>query len=332
MQLHYFFKMNRMKRLVTVFLFACLLGVVQAQQPFVPDTSYNPGSALRKELKTYPFITLAAPNPDAQTKQIRNLEYHNTGTRALQLDLFIPKTSPIPAPIVLLIHGGGWSSGNKEMTHPMATALCNAGFLCASVQYRLSPEAPYPAAVADLKQAIAWMRAHATSYNGNPNQIAVLGCSAGAQLSTLMGTTHQKPFYTTETDTRNGQFAVQAIVNLDGVLAFIHPLSAEGADKPGKPSAATRWLGLHNSQNPQPWIEASPLTHADSLTPPTLFINSQHPRFHAGRDEYLQILQSHGTYTRVYTLPNTPHTFWLFNPWFDPTTRYIEEFLRTVFK
>jgi len=80
------------------------------------------------------------------------------------------------------------------------------------------------------------------------------------------------------------------------------------------------------------WIEASPLTYAGVTTPPMLFINSSFPRFHAGRDSVIAILNVHGIYSEVHTIPDTPHTFWLFHPWFGQTVDYITSFLDKVLK
>jgi len=67
-------------------------------------------------------------------------------------------------------------------------------------------------------------------------------------------------------------------------------------------------------------------------TPPVLFINSALPRFHAGRDSVISILNKHHIYSEVHTIPNTPHPFWLFHPWFEPTVKYMVDFLDTILK
>jgi pimeloyl-ACP methyl ester carboxylesterase len=116
------------------------------------------------------------------------------------------------------------------------------------------------------------------------------------------------------------------------VLCFIHPESSEGLDRPGKPSAATRWFGTNKSESKTLWDEASALYHADKNTPPVLFINSQHPRFHAGRDDMIKILDSLNIYNEVHTLPDTPHTFWLYHPWFLETAQLVDAFLEKQFR
>lgn len=83
------------------------------------------------------------------------------------------------------------------------------------------------------------------------------------------------------------------------------------------PRAWKTWLGGRFEEVPVLWQEASPLTYADADSPPTLFINSALTRFHAGRDAYIRRLTVAGATTRVHTLADTPHPFWLFDSWFE---------------
>jgi len=88
-----------------------------------------------------------------------------------------------------MIHGGGWKSGSKEMQIPLAQQISARGYVTVCVEYRLSPEALYPAAVHDIKAAIRFLRAHAEEYGIDPGKIAVSGCSAGGHLAALAGMT-----------------------------------------------------------------------------------------------------------------------------------------------
>jgi pectinesterase len=149
--------------------------------------------------------------------------------------------------------------------------------------------------------------------------------SAGGLLAALVGTTNGiKKFEGNEGNIKESS-AVQAIVDIDGILAFKHPESAEG-------KVAAEWLGGTFEEKPDVWTEASALTHTGRTTPPCLFINSSNPRFHAGRDNMIKILEGFGIYFEVHTLPDTPHPFWLFHPWFKPTLKYTVDFLDKVFK
>ena len=206
----------------------------------------------------------------------------------------------------------------------MAQHLAKNGYVGVAVQYRLSKEAKYPAAVIDLKDALRWMRKNAKEYHINPDKIAVLGASAGAQLATLIGVTPNSEIYGEQEEKISSE--VQAIINIDGIVSFIHPeAAAEG-------SYAGFWLGSLKDANFKNWKEASPLEYVNGQTPPTLFINSSMPRFHAGRDDMIEKLNEYGIYNEVHTIEGSPHSFWLMHPWFEPTLDHTVSFLDKVFK
>lgn len=246
------------------------------------------------------------------------------------MDAFYPKKkSKKGRPAILIIHGGGWRSGSRTQHYPLAQRLAALGYVCFTPEYRLSTEALYPAAVHDLKSAIRWVKANAKKYNVDTTQIVSLGFSAGGQLAALLGTTGGNPSFEGNGCHLNHSSYVQAIIDLDGTLSFVHPESGEGDDSRST-SAATYWFGYPKKAMPGLWEEASPLQHVDKTTPPTLFINSSIDRMHAGRDDYRQVLTQNDIYSEFYTFEDAPHSFPLFEPWFDPMVNYIDEFLRKV--
>jgi acetyl esterase/lipase len=303
----------------------------QTENSFPTDTSFATYSTYQKEVKNYPFITIAQSITDETVIRYKDVEYARYGDRTMHIDLYLPSPTPKgKRPAVLLIHGGGWRSGNKAMEAPMATFLASKGFICATVEYRLSTETLYPAAVIDLKTAIRWLRKNAGNYSIDTTRIAAMGCSSGGQLAALLGATNGKNLFSNELYP-NYSSDLQAVIDIDGILAFIHPESGEGADKPDKPSAATLWFGGTKDEKPEIWKEASALTHAGKTFPPVLFINSQYPRFHSGRDDLIARLDSLNIYSEVHQIENSPHPFWLFNPWFEPTANWCLQFLTKQF-
>ena len=86
-----------------------------------------------------------------------------------------------------------------------------------------------------------------------------------------------------------------------------------------------------NGRPAELWDEAAPLKYAGKNTPPTLFINSAVDRMHAGRNDYIKILNGFNIYTEVQHFENSPHSFCLYDPWFEPTVKYIDDFLKKVF-
>jgi acetyl esterase/lipase len=213
----------------------------------------------------------------------------------------------------------------------MAQELAARGYVTITVDYRLSTEATYPAAVNDLKTAIKWIRANAKAYHINADKIATWGFSAGGQLATLVGTTANSKLFPGNEIYKKQNDAVQAIVDVDGTLAFIHPESSEGDDSK-RTSAGTYWFGGPKTEHPELWNQAGALNHVDNHTPPILFLNSSVARMHAGRDDMTAKMDSLHIYHEVHTFADAPHSFNMFNPWFWPTLNYTAAFLDKMFK
>lgn len=312
--------MKTVMKKIILFLMAIISLQGLSQQVIPRDTSFTIKSAYEKERKKRPYIEIAEPALTKDVKREADIAYKTVNGRQLVLDIFYPTNTQQKKPAVLLIFGGGWRSGDKTQNHAMATELAKQGYIAVSAEYRLSPEAAYPAAVADLRDAIRWMRGHATHYGLDTGRIAAMGCSAGGQLAALLGATNKLARFGGQTiDTARS--SVQAVVDIDGILAFHHPESAEGA-------VAAQWLGEQQQGN---WEEAAPLNHVDASSVPVLFINSSLPRFHAGRDDMIRKLDSLGIYSEVHTIDDTPHPFWFFHPWFEKTMQYTAGFLKKVF-
>ena len=310
-------------RFIVVFV-ALVMGHSASAQKKVEVRPYTIATTVKKYKKDYPFIMPIEPLVSESIIAEQDIVYKTTETSNLKLDIYRPKISSDEiCPAVLLIHGGGWISGSKENQRIMAQHLAENGFVAITASYRLSREAPYPAGVIDLKDALRWMKLNAEKYHVDTQKIAVLGTSAGAQLATLVGVTPNSEIYNEKDEKISSE--VQAIVNIDGITSFIHPDAEES-------EIAGLWLGGLRNENPKNWKEASPLEYVDKNTPPILFINSSMPRFHAGRDDMIKILEENNIYSEVHTLEDSPHSFWLLEPWFQPTLDYTVSFLNKVFK
>ena len=118
-----------------------------------------------------------------------DLVYAKHGDREMKLDLYVPEKGNGPFPIVVWIHGGGWIEGNKKDCLPLNFGYCQNGYAAASLSYRFTNVAPFPAQIEDCKAAIRWLKAHAKEYNIDPNNIGVWGGSAGGHLVCLLGVT-----------------------------------------------------------------------------------------------------------------------------------------------
>ncbi|WP_207534556.1 alpha/beta hydrolase [Desertivirga arenae] len=293
-----------------------------------PDTSYSTYSAFRNTVRQFPDIKIVKEQKFREVKELRNITYCNLGSRNLKVDAFLPIRKK-KAPAILIIHGGGWRTGNRAQHYPLAQHLAKKGFACFTAEYRLSTEALYPAAVYDLKAALRWMKAEGSKYRIDTGRIAVLGFSAGGELAAFIGSTANNLQYEDSSCHANYSTSVQAIVDIDGTLSFVHPESGEGDDSRST-SAGTYWFGYSKKENPALWADASPLAHAKENKAPVLFLNSSVNMMHAGRDDFRRELDKKNIYSEVQTFPEAPHSFILFEPWFKPSVTYIDTFLKKV--
>jgi pectinesterase len=301
--------------------------------PDIPfDSTYNVARVHRQIQKNYPY---AVPVPDslpAGVKEYRGIVYAHLpetpfGPRDLRADVFTPvKAGKYPA--LIMVHGGGWRSGNKSMQVPLAQRIAAQGLVTVAVEYQLSLEAKYPAAVHNIKAAIRWVRANADRYNIDTSRIAISGCSAGGQLAMLVGLTNGLPQFEGTHGTPGYSSSVQAIIDIDGVVDFMAPLSLNLDRKPD--SADIFWLEGSFYERPDRWKEASPIFWANEKSVPMLFLNSGFPRFHAGQNELIGMMDNWGIYTEVHKFDVKVHPFWLFHPWAGQTEEYMVRFLKKI--
>ena len=293
------------------------------------DTTFTLHGAYKSALRKYPHIQKALPGLPDNVKAIENITYSKPDRkRNLKLNIYRPKDKK-KYPVLLMVHGGGWSSGDLSLQIPMAQQIAAKGYVAIPVEYRLSPEAKYPAAVEDLKTAIRWVRANAKKYAMDTTAIAISGCSAGGQLAMLVGMTNFQPQYELGKEYTGYASNVHAVINIDGVSRFsteeLNTTKASLAKK--KMPASIKWIGATYDENKEVWVSVTPACHITKDSAPVCFINSSIPRFHGGRDEAIEKLSACNIYTEVHEHEDCPHPFWLFHPWFEPTVGYMTAFL-----
>jgi acetyl esterase/lipase len=316
---------------LSVLLSACAFQTISRFDD--PTNIYNAQTTYQKLKGDYPFIRIASTTPSASVREIKNLTYVQYGNRALQLDLYLPKVARKKlTPAIVFVHGGGWKHGYRENFTPMAIRMAEQGYTAATVSYRLSPEAQYPAAIHDVKAAVRWLRTHAKKYSIDAQHIAIAGGSAGGQIASLVGVTNDDEKFDPQLKGSKISSAVQAIINIDGLSDFTTETALKFEDDPSKkPSAAGAWFGGRYAEKTELWEEASPINHVSKNTPPMLFIGSAQTRFSVGREEMIEKLTPLGVKTQLVLLPSTPHSFWMFDPWLEPTANAAVEFLNKEF-
>jgi acetyl esterase/lipase len=235
----------------------------------------------------------------------KNIPYADAPSGPLLLDLYRPETSRGPVPLIIWIHGGGWKNGSKENCLPLRIGFTQRGYAVASINYRLTGEAPFPAQIEDCKAAVRWLRAHAAEYGLDPDLFGVWGSSAGGHLAALLGTSGDVSAFDTG-ENLNVSSRVQAVCDYYGPSDFNSFGKVPGferharADSPesallgGKPGAAEA---------------ASPVTHVTPDDPPFLIVHGDQDRT-VPLDQSRRMdaaLRAAGVETELIVLPGSGH-------------------------
>ena len=269
-----------------------------------------------------PVIQPPSPLPDSIVEE-KGIVYCGRGGKEMKLDLYYPKDLKEPVPGVVGIHGGGWSKGSRDDYKYYAIVLAQEGYVAATISYRLSGEAKFPAAVEDCKAAVRWMRANAEKYQIDPERIGVVGGSAGGHLSLMVGYVSEVPELEGEDCHPDESSRVQAVVNFYGPT----DLTTEYARNRGEVKS---FLGIDSyDENPKPFEMGSPLYHLTEDDPPTL-------TFHGTIDELVPLSQAERLHEKLDELgipnvydpfPGWPHSMDIAKPVNDRCLYRIKKFL-----
>lgn len=208
----------------------------------------------------------------------KDIPYGTGGGRPLLLDIVRPDSDPGGArPLVIWVHGGGWQAGSR--VYPPGRELLDRGFATASIGYRFSDEAVFPAQIHDVKAAIRFLRGNADRFGVDPDRMGIWGHSAGGHLASLAGMTGDLPELEGEGGSPGVSSAVQAVVPLAGPADFSGtrtddpaffgndiPAQRMLAKPPGKPATADEAFLRRAAL-------ASPVSHAHADAPPYLVVH-----------------------------------------------------------
>ncbi|RYX80912.1 alpha/beta hydrolase [bacterium] len=258
-----------------------VVSVLLSLGAFVPVASAQP--------KNSPKLA-PPPAPPKGTKIYRNLAYVPKGHVRQKLDLYVPAAlSGSPTylrPLIVYIHGGAFMYGDKNSSF-LPTRMLSRGYALASLNYRLSGDARFPAQIQDCKAAVRWLRAHAKQYGLDSTRIVAWGESAGGNLAALLGTTGRTKSLDVGAN-RGYSSAVQGVVDYYGPTDF---LQMDAYRRPGTAmhdpanSPESRLIGGPIQQNKAKVARANPITYISSMTPP-FFIA------HGGDDRIVPYSQS----------------------------------------
>lgn len=151
----------------------------------------------------------------------RDLRYANPHGKQLLADLYLPKQDAARLPVIVWLHGGGWRLGDRRLAPDLQRYFAQAGFAMASIEYRLSGEAIFPAAVEDVKTAVRWLRASADTYGLDPARIGLWGSSSGGHLAALAALSGPGVFESPASEYSGYSSEVQAVMDGYGPVDFL---------------------------------------------------------------------------------------------------------------
>ncbi len=251
--------------LIALFTLLSACSVVALPAPAIPPSASTPTPPSSRPLPTR--TPAVSPFDHAKLGTFEhNITYCTSDGIALTLDMQYPQVMNQPAPIAVYVHGGSWSSGDKNDWHGMIDApeLLSRGYLVASVDYRHAPEWKFPTQIEDVKCAIRFLRANAARFNLDPDRIGAWGHSAGGHLVSMLGATDVGAGFEGEGGYPDQSSRVQAVVDLGG-----------RADLRGMP--ADKAISVFGVTDPSAHLleHCSPVTFVTQDDPPFLILHGE---------------------------------------------------------
>jgi len=256
----------------------------------------------------------AQPAPEG-VKVEKDIEYVAGGGASQSLDLYLPAApSDKPLPLIVWIHGGGWRGGNKAGCPP--AALVPQGYAAASITYRFSQKATFPAQIQDCQAAIRWLRANSKKYNIDPDRIGVWGASAGGHLAALVGTAGGKKAFAPIGGNEDQSDRVQAVCDWFGPKDWNTVMAQAAADQtkniyafntPKDPYSSL--IGAKMGEDKAKTDAVSPITYVSKDNPPMLIMHGTvdpHVPF-AQSEQFVEALNKAGVSVVFQKLPGAGH-------------------------
>ena len=269
----------------------------------------------KKDMNTPAQNNQDVNNSTPEVKVTADIDYLGAN-RKEKLDLYYPEQSSDKRMLaIIMIHGGGWVEGDKAKKREIAvcTALAKAGFMCASINYKLGNKS-WPQNLYDCKTAVRFLRVNADKYNIDANHIGVIGGSSGGHLAAMVGLTGNEPNFDPKQPYSGISTRVQAVVDMYGVSNL---LTREGTSASGEPNGvlkdgtAPRVLGCTRTECPELWKQASPVNHITKDAPPFLILHGTADTTvdYKQSTEFAQRLKEIGVESHLELIKGAQHTF-----------------------
>ena len=258
--------------------------------------------------------------------------YAKYGNRTLEMDIYRPKQAWGKLPAVVCIHGGGWAKGNRSSHGKIAQAVAARGYVAATISYRLSGEAPFPAAIHDCKAAVRFLRANATKFGIDAENIGAIGLSAGGHLTALLAASGGVDELEGEGGNSNFNSSIQAAIPMGAQTDFLSERTRNISKMEDRGKIWRQFLGGALEDNPATYRLASPLIHLDKKDPPCWFITGEtdDPSTHA--NGYRDRLSQLGIQSGLTVIKDAPHGFVGKQIWFDQMLEAADKFFANQLK
>jgi acetyl esterase/lipase len=255
---------------------------------------------------------LTAATLSAQPNIVEGFVWASPNGQDLKADLYLPGGAG-PFPVVVFLHGGGWTSGDRKQLRRQAADMVQKGVAGFAVDYRLAPQDKYPAAFEDAQAAVKWVRDNAAKYHFDTTRIAAAGSSAGGHLACLLGTSGQ------------GAARVNAVVAFNPVLDL--------SDATMNDASVVKFLGGTCAEQAKKCREASPLLNVHPHLPPFLILHGTADQSvpYTQATHMVAALKKAGNAVEFFSADGGAHTFWSTEKWYAPSEKAMEIFLLTTF-
>jgi acetyl esterase/lipase len=236
----------------------------------------------------------------------QGIEYANPADQHLKLDLTRPDGEG-PYPAIVCIHGGGFRSGDRSAYKALCEKLAKHGYVAVTIDYRLAPQFPFPAAVHDCKAAVRWLRANAAKYHIDPQRIGAMGGSAGGTLAEFLGVTEGKKQFEGDGGNPDQPSRVKCVVEFFGANDFTksYGKSVDAAE------VLPLYLGGNLEEARERHVEASPINWVTKNAAPTLCIHGADDKYVALEQSELMVgkLKAAGVEAKLEALKGAGHGF-----------------------
>lgn len=299
--------------------------------PFAPErlAAERAAGLLRPPHPRRPWRPFSFTEPGVRI--IRDVPYAGDDDPRRHLDLYLPDHPVKDAPVLLQVHGGGWTIGNKrEQALPLMNHLAARGWICVAANYRLSPKHAFPAHIIDLKLATAWIRKEIARYGGDPDFVCVTGGSAGGHLTALLALTANDPAWQPGFEEVDTSF--RAAVPFYGVYDWTNEHGLQASDLTGFVARAVvqKELDLHRDE----FKAASPLHRIHEDAPPFFVIHGDRDSLTSFEEArfFVERLRATSKASVAYAeIPGAQHAFDIFHtPRTQGIVPAVERFLAHV--